>query len=207
MFSRLPFGLHTGFSPGLLRYLEIKWDSKAPGRALAWQQLIHKQEVLVTPLSKQGSVERNWLSAVNTFWNRVPFFSDIERWGVEDYWATPLEMLGINGGDCEDYSFGKYFTLKELGVPVQKLRITYVRALKLNETHMVLAYYPEPDADPYILDNLISEVLPASQRTDLEPVYSFNDDDLWTNNGKVGKSSQIRKWSELQEKMEKEQKL
>ena len=100
-------------------------------------------------------------------------------------------------------------TLKELGVPVDKLRITYVRALKLNESHMVLAYYPTPDADPLILDNLTGDIRPASQRTDLEPVYSFNDDDLWTASGteRKGGATQVRLWRDLLEKMAKEQRM
>ena len=64
---------------------------------------------------------------------------------------------------------------------------------------MVLAYYPTPDADPFILDNLTGNVVRASERDDLEPVYSFNDEDLWTAGASnfKGKSSQIRLWSEL----------
>jgi predicted transglutaminase-like cysteine proteinase len=31
--------------------------------------------------------------------------------GVEDCWATPAEMLSINGADCEDFAIDKYFTL------------------------------------------------------------------------------------------------
>jgi predicted transglutaminase-like cysteine proteinase len=23
---------------------------------------------------------------------------------VKNYWATPVEFIGVNGGDCEDYS-------------------------------------------------------------------------------------------------------
>ncbi len=209
MLPTLLFALHTDFSPGVLRYLEDKWDDEAPDRALSWQQLIRKQEKFAATLANPVRAERNWVTADNTFWNYIPYVRDLRHWGADDYWATPLESLGSNGGDCEDYAIGKYFTLKALGVPAQKLRITYVRALKWNESHMVLAYYPEPDADPYILDNLVPSVLPASQRTDLEPVYSFNDDDLWTvtQQNSVGKSSQIRKWRDLLEKMENERKL
>jgi predicted transglutaminase-like cysteine proteinase len=161
----LLFALHVDFSPGLSRYLEDKWDDDAPERALGWQQLIHKQEKLAVTLANPERAERSSIGADNTFWNRIPYFRDMVHWGVEDYWATPLEALGSNGADCEDYAIGKYFTLKELGVPAQKLRITYVRALKWNETHMVLAYYPEPDADPYILDNLVPDILPPTPRS------------------------------------------
>ena len=41
------------------------------------------------------------------------------------------------------------------------------------QAHMVLAYYPTPNAEPLILDNLISDIRPASRRPDLVPVFSF----------------------------------
>ena len=71
------------------------------------------------------------------------------------------------------------FTLRALGVPDDKLQITYVKEIKVfNEAHMVLAYYPSVGADPMILDNLDDRVRPASSRNDLVPVYSFNDDEI-----------------------------
>ena len=127
----------------------------------------------MTSLSDKLLIERK-LSLVNTFFNKTDFKSDISHWGKEDYWASPVELLSTNAGDCEDYSIAKYFTLMAMGVPVENLRITYVKAVKLNQAHMVLAYYAAPNEEPLILDNMTDEILPASERTDLVPVYSFN---------------------------------
>jgi hypothetical protein len=55
----------------------------------------------------------------------------------------------------------------------------YVKALKYNMAHMVLAYYDKPDAIPLVLDNLNKKILPANKRPDLLPVYSFNGEGLW----------------------------
>lgn len=44
---------------------------------------------------------------------------------------------------------------------------------------MVLVYYPTPDAEPLVLDNINKTILPASQRKDLVPVYSFSGDSIW----------------------------
>jgi predicted transglutaminase-like cysteine proteinase len=199
----------SDLSPGLLRYISSRWGDEGQKHVLSWNQFIRTQESLSMTSSNSIQFERDELSSDNSFWNRVPYYSDKKHWGVDDYWATPIETLGSDGGDCEDYSIGKYFTLKKLGIPIRKLRIVYVRALNINEPHMVLAYYPEPDADPFILDNLTNEILPASKRTDLYPVFSFNDDDLWSegSQSKTGKASQIRLWQDLLEKMAKEQKL
>lgn len=122
---------------------------------------------------------------VNQFFNRrIEFRDDIEVWGQVDYWASPLELLSKGQGDCEDYAIAKYFTLIALGVPGPKLRMVYVRALVGGPggvvlAHMVLAYYPTPDATPLILDNLVGEIRPASKRPDLVPVFSFNAEGLW----------------------------
>jgi len=204
------FAGETAYSPGLLRYINSKWGDGGLKRVLSWDQLIRTRESFYKPSTDKMQIGRNDdLSYDNSFWNRIPFYIDKEHWGVEDYWATPIETLGSNGGDCEDYVIGKYFTLKELGIPVQKLRIVYVRALNIKEPHMVLAYYPEPDADPFILDNLTKEILPASKRTDLYPIFSFNDDDLWSGEGqsKTGKPGHIRLWRNLLEKMAREKSL
>lgn len=198
------------FSPGLLRYVASKWGHDAPARLQTWRETVlerlHDRQEKNVPT---GTIARDDLQFINAMWNKIPYYTDIKHWGTDDYWATPVEMLGSNGGDCEDYAIGKYFSLKELGIPAASLRITYVRALNINEPHMVLAYYPSPDADPYILDSLTNKILPASERTDLEPVYSFNDDDLWAAGAfsYKGKSSQIRLWRDLLEKMDKERRM
>jgi hypothetical protein len=44
---------------------------------------------------------------------------------------------------------------------------------------MVLAYYPTPNAEPLLLDNLVPEIRSASQRPDLQPVFSFNSEAIW----------------------------
>jgi hypothetical protein len=61
------------------------------------------------------------------------------------------------------------------------LRLVYVRAQVSGraQAHMVLAYYALPDAEPMILDNLVTSVRPASRRRDLTPVFSFNSEGLW----------------------------
>jgi len=132
-----------------------------------------------------GQPEELRLEAINQFFNRRIYFrEDIEVWGQVDYWASPLETISRGQGDCEDYAIAKYFSLLAAGVPVVKLRLVYVRAVigppaSPPVAHMVLAYYSTPTAEPLILDNLVQEVLPASRRRDLTPVFSFNTEGLW----------------------------
>ena len=152
--------------------------------------------------------EREKLELVNDWMNRPRFLNDIDHWGKEDYWATPIEFLSTDGGDCEDFSIAKYFTLRALGVPDDKLRLIYVKELVIyKQAHMILAYLPTPDADPLILDNINQTIRPASTRNDLLPVYSFNGSGLWLakeqsgRGQQVGGSDRVGLWRDLRARM------
>ncbi len=187
-----------------LEAAERQHGEGARRRLAAWQKLI---------ASSRKKSEREKLELANDFFNQLTFVSDAEHWGKEDYWATPTQMLATNGGDCEDFSIAKYFTLIAIGVPMDRLRITYVKAKNwnpINQAHMVLTYYATPGAVPLVLDNLIPEIKPASQRPDLLPVYSFNGGGLWLakerGEGKAvsGGSGNIAFWRDLNARMGKE---
>lgn len=171
----------------------------------AAERLVHWQNLLSY---SQKLTEAQKLIEVNDFFNRMRYAKDIDHWGKEDFWATPVEFLASGAGDCEDYSIAKYFTLRELGVPDEKLRITYVNAVAEDQAHMVLSYFASPGAEPLILDNLVSEIRPASNRRDLVPVYNFNGDGLWLSRqrgegGRVGKSGRIKTWTDLRRRLQK----
>ncbi len=42
------------------------------------------------------------------------------------------------------------------------MRLIYVKAIELNQFHMVLAYYPTPSSEPLILDNINPEIVTPS---------------------------------------------
>ncbi len=147
----------------------------------------------------------------NDFWNRALLSGDdITIWGKDDYWATPLESLGKGAGDCEDYVIGKYFTLLSMGVPASKLRFIYVRARvggpasSSQIAHMVLGYYETPNAVPLVLDSLVSTILPASQRRDLTPVFSFNADGVYVDGKPAAPVDRLSRWRDLLQRMERE---
>lgn len=174
---------------------------------VAKERLTNWRALMNNPKNKTLT-DRQKLELVNDFMNQTPFKSDKEHWGKEDYWATPIEFLSTNGGDCEDFSIAKYFTLRALGVPDEKLQITYVKEIKVfNEAHMVLAYFATPDAEPVILDNINKTIQPASNRGDLVPVYSFNGSGLWLakqqqgRGQSAGSSDRIGHWKDLQNRM------
>jgi len=194
----VPRGSTAAVSERLIEAYSRRFGAEARERLQGWKRYAAE---------RKGSAlaERELLADVNRMLNRIRFVEDSVHWGEADYWATPAESVGSGGGDCEDFSIAKYFLLKELGVPISRLRMTYVKAQKLNQAHMVLAYYPRPDAEPLVLDNLEDTVRPASQRKDLVPVYSFNDEEVWVEaRGRSGSPSQIRNWNELLQRLERE---
>ncbi|NTV09951.1 MAG: transglutaminase [Zoogloea sp.] len=189
------------------RMRQIAFQRFGPGAVVSldeWRGLI---------ASARNTSQADQLRRVNEFFNRrIRFDSDQSVWGVVDYWATPLEFLGRGAGDCEDYAISKYFTLRELGVPESRLRITYVRAQiggpssGVSEAHMVLSYYPTPDAVPFILDNLISDIRSASARPDLTPVFSFNMQGIFAAGAAQASTpvERVSRWRELMLRMKAE---
>ena len=202
--ASIAFAGGVSFSPEFLNSIAQQFGRSAKERIVDWQKLIE---------DNQGQSEWHTIHTVNDFFNRVRFISDDRHWGRADYWATPVELLSTNGGDCEDFSIAKYFTLLELGVPDERLRITYVKAVKLNQAHMVLAYYETPDGEPLILDNLIAKIRPASRRSDLLPIYSFNGSNLWISKERgqgrsiQGGSQRINLWRDLNVRMKQQREL
>lgn len=186
----------------ILQIAEKRYGNLGPakGRIESWNQMLQ---------SERNAPEREQLNAVNRFFNQqLRFQDDMQIWHQTDYWATPVEALIKGAADCEDYALAKYFSLRELGIPSEKLRITYVKALTQNQAHMVLTFYSSPTADPLVLDNLIGDIRPASQRKDLLPVYAFNAEGLYlpgTNGGKRSSDSKkLSRWQDVLQKMQAE---
>lgn len=156
------------------------------------------------------------LQKVNDFFNRkIIYYEDQEVWGQADYWATPMESLSKGKGDCEDYVIAKYFTLRNMNIPDNQLRLIYVKARiggpasTVQQAHMVLAYYASADAEPVVLDNLISDIRPASRRTDLFPVFSFNSQGVFAGTAAnavlgPGGTSRLSRWQDLLERARRE---
>jgi predicted transglutaminase-like cysteine proteinase len=186
--------------------MRIAAQRMGPGAVAALAPL---QNMLV---EARGQDDDARLLAVNQFYNlRIDFRPDSEVWGQEDYWATPLQSLAAGRGDCEDYVIAKYTTLLAMGVQRSRLRLVYVRA-RMSDTptpvaHMVLAYYATPTAEPLILDNLRADVLPASQRSDLSPVFSFNSEGLWQGVGQATAGdpmARLSRWRDTWQRIQQE---
>ncbi|MDE2416867.1 MAG: transglutaminase-like cysteine peptidase [Burkholderiales bacterium] len=177
-----------------------RWGAGIVPKFNGWRNLVS---------GMQAAPDSERIKRANDFFNRqIQFGDDLTIWGQPDYWATPMETLGKGAGDCEDFAIAKYFTLKAMGTAPEKLRLIYVRAktgasdASPTQAHMVLAYYPLPDAEPLVLDNLVGEIRPASRRPDLVPVFSFNSEGVFT--GTLGRDgtptagvARLSRWEDL----------
>ena len=180
----------------IMSVLSSRYGASAAERGTAWQNALKNLESL--PVTEQ-------LTGINRFFNQtIRWQSDEEIFGETDFWATPTETIGLGRGDCEDFTIAKYVSLRQLGVPAHQLRLTYVR-LQASEgrsqAHMVLAWYENPGSIPLILDNANGQILPASQRRDLRPIFSFTSDALWIAGNKQTAdnkpSSRLSQWRQM----------
>ncbi len=166
-----------------------------------------RTQALLQEMERLASLDEiEKIRGMNQFYNRqIQYREDIDNWGVVDYWSSPMELLQRGAGDCEDYAIAKYFSLIAMGLPSAKMRMVYVRAMNAGvvQAHMVLAYYPEPNAEPLVLDNLISDIRSASRRPDLAPVFSFNAEGLWQGVGAASAGDPVARLSRWREVLSK----
>jgi len=127
-------------------------------------------------LRQPGRDIRETLVEVNRFFNQLRQQDDRQTWGMDDYWATPEELLRAGAGDCEDFAIAKYRTLIALGIPAEQLRLVIARAYSPHtrkiERHMVLTYREAPNTTVWVLDNLISDIASLDMRRDLARIQT-----------------------------------
>ncbi len=95
---------------------------------------------------------------------------------IRDEWQTPQQFFH-RGGDCEDYAITKYASLRRLGVPAERLRVTVARNLQQNTHHAFLSVIM--DDDILIMDNMLPTVVSHRHIGHYRPVYSLNEHTVW----------------------------
>jgi predicted transglutaminase-like cysteine proteinase len=128
------------------------------------------------------------LNVNNSVNARVKPRTDMEIYGVEEYWAYP-----DNGfGDCEDYALEKRRELMAAGVPAGSLLMTVVRQPN-GDGHAVLTV--RTSLGEFVLDNLEPRVLAW---TDTEYTYlkrqSTTSSGVWVtiNDGRADAVASVR---------------
>lgn len=148
-------------------------ESAAGNRVQDWQHL----------LDESGKLHADQqVEYVNRFFNAYRQVSDRRAWNREDHWSTPAELMRTGRGDCEDLAIAKYFTLLELGIPADRLRLLVSKRFNPGnariEGHMVLLYRDTRGRE-LVLDNTETAIRPLRERADLLPRLAFNHTMLW----------------------------
>ena len=112
------------------------------------------------------------ITAVNDFINRVRYREDGDNWGIGDYWAAPGEFFA-SGGDCEDYAIAKYYSLRALGFPIERLKIVVLYDHRRELPHAVLSV--TWNGDELILDNFGQSLSRWAEAPHYKPIYAVNE--------------------------------
>ncbi|RKR06571.1 putative transglutaminase-like cysteine proteinase [Kushneria sinocarnis] len=90
-----------------------------------------------------------------------------------DEWKGFDRLTRDNAGDCEDFALAKYQILLQAGMAADRLDLMAARDRLTPSYHAVLRYRRD-DGSHLILDNLTPLILPASARSDLTPIVTFD---------------------------------
>lgn len=161
-----------------------------------WNEVVKKQEM---DMIVNGPVTEKWkenialiekmnlnredkIKVVNDFINKsIVYTEDRDNYHMNDYWASPTEALTRGYGDCEDYALAKYFTLKQLGVPEDEMRIVVLNDTRKNILHAILVIENNDGGTNYVLDNQNKAVMMDNQIAYYIPIYSINERNWWKN--------------------------
>lgn len=194
---------HAAISNRIIKETGRKFGPDAANRVIAWSNLVVENKD--KPVAEK-------LVLANDFFNRIPIKSEKDLWGHE-HWSTPYEMLTRNGGSHADHAIAKYVTLEAMGVSIDHLHVTHVHSLSApGQSYMVLTYHSAPGAMPLVLDTMGGQIKPASERKDLVPENSLNDNGLWLSGAQAdGRSDaneeaarHIELWNEMNIRMDNE---
>lgn len=180
--------------------INLKIDKRIPVALIALASAFSSQSALcaagsyfqndnVQQLTKLKEIHKNdsdvkKVDVVNRFFNTNVVYKKDDSFGPKkDHWSTAEETLSRGYGDCEDYALAKYSTLIDWGVDKNKLKLTYGKLNSTKEFHMVLQFKDTSVSEPLILDNLKSKLTLAKNEKNITPIYSFNHEKVFLNNG------------------------
>jgi len=104
---------------------------------------------------KEASLYKK-LSTIDQLINRIHFMPDSKQWHKQNYWATPLEIIGTNYGDTEDIALLKYILMLKVGIHPKDIQLIqkqkpFKRRYKTYQENISLVYFRK-DYVPLVLD-------------------------------------------------------
>ena len=100
-------------------------------------------------LRSRPEIER--LTAINSRVNQAfRYATDMDVWGVADYWETPAEVVSKGATDCEGFAIFKYWLAGIAGIPDDELSMFVGTIGSTHQMHAVLV--DATASDSYVLD-------------------------------------------------------
>jgi len=119
---------------------------------------------------------RRQLVVVNRFFNRRRYVADRDHPEVGGgQWHTISHFLEA-GGDCEDFAIAKYFALRQLGFPSEKLRVVIAYDIRGRAYHALLAV--DLDGKSHLLEN-DNTIKRGSRQRAYDVSYAINENYWW----------------------------
>jgi len=123
------------------------------------------------PAPQRVDQANRWINA------HLAYASDMEVYGVADYWAGLAEALAHGRGDCEDFAIAKMQLLAAAGVPTRDMYLTLVRDLRREEDHAVLVV--RVGESVYVLDSDENTLMRSDELHKFRPVVAFSENGRW----------------------------
>ena len=173
---------HSIFSDG-----EKKWNEmivrqdlliKNPYRAALFKDFIAPLKNRLeteqnTPLLEKARIVNDLVQA------KISYTFDKDIYKVEDYWAAPLETLTKKRGDCEDLALLKYYILRALDVPADRLYIAMVSNNPEKLDHAVLLMNVAEAGTKFIILDSARKGLAAANESDYVFFSAVNETGFW----------------------------
>jgi predicted transglutaminase-like cysteine proteinase len=123
------------------------------------------------PAPQRVDQANRWINA------HIAYASDIDVYGVADYWAGLAEALAHGRGDCEDFAIAKMQLLAAAGTPMRDMYLTLVRDLRRQADHAVLVVRVGEGA--YVLDSDDDTLMRSDELRRFRPVVAFSESGRW----------------------------
>lgn len=107
-----------------------------------WQELLARQDILLQQPENQtifenflkqlapyqaASLEEKMVAIDSLVDNMITYKPDVDKNNTKvDVWSCPIEILKARTGDCDDFATLKYYALRHLGIPPEKVFLAVI---------------------------------------------------------------------------------
>jgi len=131
-----------------------------------------RRQLIETVASAQRQDDQVAIRSINAAVNgRLKYRTDMENYGVPDYWATAAELLQRGTGDCKGYAILKMWMLLAVGFDRSQLRLQLVKIPATGQDHAILVV--NTTAGQVVLDNIAPEARRDTDVKEYKPLLSF----------------------------------